>query len=85
AQVQCEGSLFSVCFADGPVRDFAAARRADHDRYAHFFHAMLDEGVYLPPSGFEAWFLSAAHDDRVVDRTREAVRTAARRVAEATG
>ena len=58
------GSLFSFFLGvDGPVRDFAAARRQSGPAYAAFFHAMLDAGVYLPPSPFEAWFLSGAHDD----------------------
>jgi glutamate-1-semialdehyde 2,1-aminomutase len=68
------GSLFSLFFGPGPVRDYATARRADHATYGRFFHAMLDRGVYLPPSGYEAWFLGAAHGDREVDRTLDAVR-----------
>ena len=55
--------MFSVFFTDGPVRDFAAAQRQDTAAFAAFFHAMLDRGVYLPPSAYEAWFVSAAHDD----------------------
>jgi glutamate-1-semialdehyde 2,1-aminomutase len=54
-------SMFSVFFTDGPVRDFEAARASDHERYARFFHHMLDRGVYLPPSGFELWTLSTEH------------------------
>jgi glutamate-1-semialdehyde 2,1-aminomutase len=54
-------SMFSVFFTDGPVRDFEASRGADHERYARFFHHMLDRGVYLPPSGFELWTLSTEH------------------------
>jgi glutamate-1-semialdehyde 2,1-aminomutase len=54
-------SMFSVFFTDGPVRDFEAARSADHERYPRFFHHMLDRGVYLPPSGFELWTLSTEH------------------------
>jgi glutamate-1-semialdehyde 2,1-aminomutase len=72
------GSLFSLFFTDGPVLDHAGAAAADHVRYARFFHAMLDGGVYLPPSGYEAWFLSTAHDDREIDRTLEASQRAAR-------
>jgi glutamate-1-semialdehyde 2,1-aminomutase len=70
-------SLFSVFFTEGPVRDFGEAAASDHDRYARFFHAMLDGSVYLPPSGFEAWFLSTAHDDRDLERTLEAAERAA--------
>jgi glutamate-1-semialdehyde 2,1-aminomutase len=74
------GSLFSVFFGDGPVRNSADAKAADHERYARFFHAMLDEGVYLPPSGYEAWFLGAAHGDAEIDRTLEAAEHAARAI-----
>ena len=48
--------------------------------YAAFFHAMLDRGVYLPPSGYEAWFLSAAHSTKDVDRTIAAARAAIKEV-----
>ena len=78
------GSLFSVFFAGGAVADAAAARAADHDAYARFFHAMLERGVYLPPSGYEAWFLSTAHGDAELDRVVQAAREAAKEVA-ATG
>jgi glutamate-1-semialdehyde 2,1-aminomutase len=71
-------SLFSVFFTGEPVADLGGASAADHARYARFFHAMLDEGVYLPPSGYEAWFLSAAHGDEDVTRTIEAAERAAR-------
>ena len=70
-------SLFSVFFTDGPVRSYADARGADHARYATFFHGMLDQGVYLPPSGYEGWFLSTEHGDTEVERTVEAARKAA--------
>jgi glutamate-1-semialdehyde 2,1-aminomutase len=72
------GSLFSVFFAPGPVRNHDEARQADHGRYARFFRAMLRQGIYLPPSGYEAWFLSTAHGRDEIDRTSEAVATAAR-------
>jgi glutamate-1-semialdehyde 2,1-aminomutase len=78
------GSLFSVFFAGGPVADASAARAADHDAYARFFHSMLERGVYLPPSGFEAWFLSTAHADAELDRVMQAAREAAKEAA-ATG
>jgi glutamate-1-semialdehyde 2,1-aminomutase len=57
------GSLLSVFFSVGPVRDFETAKAADHDRFARFFHHLLDEGVYLPPSGYELWTLCAAFGD----------------------
>jgi glutamate-1-semialdehyde 2,1-aminomutase len=65
------GSMFSVFFAADPVTNYAGVRAADHDRFARFFQAMLERGVYLPPSGFEGWFLSAAHDDEDITRTLE--------------
>jgi glutamate-1-semialdehyde 2,1-aminomutase len=70
-------SLFSVFFGAGVVRDYETARAADHQTYAGFFHAMLERGVYLPPSGYEAWFLSTAHGEAQLERTMEAVREAA--------
>ena len=63
------GSLFSVFLGrTEPVRSYADAREQSPAAYAAFFHAMLDGGVYLPPSGYEAWFLSAAHDDHAIAR-----------------
>ena len=80
------GSLFSFFLGvDGPVRDFAAARRQSGPAYAAFFHAMLDAGVYLPPSPFEAWFLSGAHDDQAISIIAEALPAAARAAAGALG
>jgi glutamate-1-semialdehyde 2,1-aminomutase len=64
-------SLFSVFFTGGTVRNFQDAKAADHERYARFFHHMLAGGVYLPPSGYELWTLSATlaadHVARVLD------------------
>ena len=83
-RLQEAGSLFSVFLGvDGPVRDFAEAKGQSASAYAAFFHAMLDRGVYLPPSGYEAWFLSAAHDDAAIDRIASALPAAARAAAEA--
>jgi glutamate-1-semialdehyde 2,1-aminomutase len=76
-QVQYAGNLFSVFFADKPVLDFAAAQRAETFRYKPFFHAMLEAGVYLPPSAFEAWFVNAAMDDAVFARIEAALPAAA--------
>ena len=75
--VQSAGSMFSVFFCQGPVRDFADASRTDARAYAAFFHAMLDRGVYLPPSAYEAWFLSAAHDERAIQAVLDALPSAA--------
>jgi len=81
--VQSAGTMFSVFFTGGPVRDFADASRTDTTAYAAFFHAMLDAGVYLPPSAYEAWFVSAAHDDRAVSTVLDALPAAARAAARA--
>jgi glutamate-1-semialdehyde 2,1-aminomutase len=67
------GSLFSVFFAEGPVRDFSGASAADHERYARFFHHMLDAKVYLPPSGYELWTLSTTHGPEETERILGAV------------
>ena len=70
-------SLFSVFFTEGPITNYDGARRADHRRFARFFHAMLDGGVSLPPSGYEAWFLSTAHSEEDLERTVQAAAGAA--------
>jgi len=72
------GGLLSVFFADGPVTDSAGAHAADHARFARFFHGMRERGIALAPSGYEAWFLSAAHTDADIERTVEAATEAAR-------
>ncbi|MHB8515396.1 MAG: glutamate-1-semialdehyde 2,1-aminomutase [Dehalococcoidia bacterium] len=70
------GSMMTVFFAQDAPRDYASAKRADTARYARFFSSMLDHGVYLPPSQFEAMFVSLAHLRADFDRTLEAARTA---------
>lgn len=75
--VSSTGTMFSVFLTEGPVRDFADASRTDVGAYASFFHSMLEQGVYLPPSAFEAWFLSSAHDDRAVQQILDALPRAA--------
>jgi glutamate-1-semialdehyde 2,1-aminomutase len=79
--VQSNGTMFSVFFTDQPVRDFDDASGQDVSAFAAFFHAMLDAGVHLPPSAYEAWFLSAAHDDRAVQAVLDALPAAARAAA----
>ncbi|MBM7508774.1 glutamate-1-semialdehyde 2,1-aminomutase [Nocardioides salarius] len=79
--IQSTGTMFSVFFSEGPVRDFDDASRTDTAAYGAFFHAMLERGVYLPPSAYEAWFLSAAHDDRAVQTVLDALPEAARAAA----
>ena len=84
--LQTAGSMFSVFFGDfggAGVRNYEDARRQESFRFTAFFHAMLAQGVYLPPSGFESWFVSAAHDERAVERIAEALPVAARAAAEA--
>ena len=70
--------LLTVFFSEEPVRDYEDAKRCDTAAYAAFCRAMLDRGVYLPPSQFEAWFPSLAHTDDHVERTLEAAREAFR-------
>ncbi len=72
ATINRAGSLFSVFFTGGEVADLAGAGAADHERYARFFHHMLAVGVWLPPSGYELWTLSAAHGPDEVERVIEA-------------
>jgi glutamate-1-semialdehyde 2,1-aminomutase len=80
------GNLFSVFLGrTEPVRLFADAKQQSAAAYAAFFHAMLDGGVYLPPSPYEAWFVSAAHDDTAVSRIAEALPAAAQAAAVALG
>ncbi len=72
------GNLFTVFLGrTGPVTNFADAKAQSTAAYSAFFHAMLDGGVYLPPSAFEAWFVSAAHDDVALSRIADAVPAAA--------
>ena len=85
-RLQEAGSLFSFFLGiTDPVRDFGAARGQSAAAYAAFFHGMLDRGVYLPPSPFEAWFLSAAHDEAAINRIADALPAAARAAAGALG
>ncbi|MBF0688311.1 MAG: glutamate-1-semialdehyde 2,1-aminomutase [Cellulomonas sp.] len=85
--LQWAGSLFSVVFGEQAAaegaRDYAGVQASEHWRYGPFFHALLDAGVLAPPSPFEAWFVSAAHDETVLDRVIEALPTAAQAAAEA--
>ncbi|MGG5259147.1 glutamate-1-semialdehyde 2,1-aminomutase [Phycicoccus avicenniae] len=76
-RVQTASSMFSVFFRDGEVRDYDDARAQDTAAFGRFFHAMLDAGVYLPPSAYECWFVSAAHDDAAVEQVLAALPGAA--------
>ncbi|RZS79048.1 glutamate-1-semialdehyde 2,1-aminomutase [Motilibacter rhizosphaerae] len=82
-RVQHAGSMFSVFFTADEVRDYEGAKAQQAWRFPPFFRTMLDAGVYLPPSAFEAWFLSAAHDDAALDRVLAALPAAARAAAQA--
>jgi glutamate-1-semialdehyde 2,1-aminomutase len=62
-----------VFFSADPVLDYDSARRQDTAAFADFFHAMLDAGVWLPPSAYEAWFVSAVHGDAELERIEEAL------------
>jgi glutamate-1-semialdehyde 2,1-aminomutase len=82
-RLQYAGNLFSIFFTDQPVTNFVQAQAASAYRFGPFFHAMLGAGVYLPPSAFEAWFVSAAHDDAAIARIAEALPAAAKAAAAA--
>jgi glutamate-1-semialdehyde 2,1-aminomutase len=77
------GSLLTFFFSGEPVRDYAGAKKSDTRRFAAFFRAMLDRGIFLAPSQFEALFVSAAHSDADIDRTIAAVRESLASVTEA--
>ncbi len=79
--VDCEGGMFGFVFTDAdPVQSFDEVAGADIDRFRAFFHGMLDEGVYLAPSAFEAGFVSAQHGDAEIDQTLEAAKTVLSRI-----
>ncbi|MFD6414722.1 glutamate-1-semialdehyde 2,1-aminomutase [Streptomyces sp. NPDC060194] len=83
-RVQNASNMFSVFFTADEVRNYEDAKRQESFRFTAFFHAMLSHGVYLPPSAFESWFVSTAHDARAVERIADALPAAARAAAEAT-
>ena len=78
--IQWAGPMFSVFFREGPVRSYADAQGQDTAAFTAFFQAMLAQGVHLPPSAFECWFVSAAHDDRAVDHVLAALPAAVRAI-----
>jgi glutamate-1-semialdehyde 2,1-aminomutase len=81
--VQRAGNLFSFAFTPVKPRNYADVKAQQSFRYPPFFHAMLDAGVSLPPSVFEAWFVSAAHDEAAISRILEALPAAAKAAAAA--
>jgi glutamate-1-semialdehyde 2,1-aminomutase len=80
-QVNASGSIVTPFFTDRQVRDYESATSANTDHYARFFRGMLTRGIYPPPSQFEAWFLSAAHTVKDVEKTIKAARGAMREIA----
>ncbi len=70
------GTMFATFFTETPVRDWDTVKTSDTDRFARFFRTMLERGVYLAPSQYEAGFMSLAHDEAVIDATVEAAREA---------
>lgn len=80
-RLQKAGTMFSVFFTDEPVTDYASAKRQEAFRFTDFFHSLLADGVYLPPSAFESWFVSAAHDERALEKIAAALPAAARAAA----
>ncbi|MBS2531494.1 glutamate-1-semialdehyde 2,1-aminomutase [Catenulispora sp. NF23] len=81
--VQFVGTMFSVHFRGEPVKNYEDAKQQDTKAYAEFFHSMLNQGVYLPPSAFETWFVSAAHDAAAVEVIAAALPHAAQAAAAA--
>jgi glutamate-1-semialdehyde 2,1-aminomutase len=77
-QINSIGSMWGFFFNPDQVIDYTTAKQSDTNRYGRFFHAMLDRGVYLAPSQFEAAFMSSVHDDVIVEQTLEAARAAFR-------
>jgi glutamate-1-semialdehyde 2,1-aminomutase len=70
------GSMWTSFFSDEPVTNWATANKSNRELYGRFFHAMLDEGVYLAPSQFEAGFVSTSHTNAIIDQTIDASRKA---------
>jgi glutamate-1-semialdehyde 2,1-aminomutase len=72
--------MFTLFFTEGPVTDYRTAKLSDTKRFARFFIEMMNQGIYLPPSQFEAWFISLAHTQKDLDKTIEACDTAFRKI-----
>ncbi|GGT31097.1 glutamate-1-semialdehyde 2,1-aminomutase [Streptomyces purpureus] len=83
-RLQTASNMFSVFFTEDEVMNYDDAKRQESFRFTAFFHSMLSNGVYLPPSAFESWFVSTAHDERAVEKIAGALPAAARAAAEAT-
>jgi len=72
--------MFTLFFAEGPVRDYRTAKMSDTNRFAKFFIEMMEQGIYLPPSQFEAWFISLAHSQKNLDKTIQACDNAFKKI-----
>ncbi|MEV6580608.1 glutamate-1-semialdehyde 2,1-aminomutase [Streptomyces sp. NPDC051582] len=83
-RLQTASNMFSVFFTEDEVKNYDDAKKQESFRFNGFFHSMLSQGVYLPPSAFESWFVSTAHDERAVERIAAALPAAARAAAQAT-
>ena len=81
--IQRAATMLSIRFGEGEGHNFADMQAADTFRYAPFFHALLDAGVYAPPSAFETWFVSTALTDEDFGRIEDALRGAAKAAAAA--
>lgn len=81
-RVQHVGNLFSCFFMDDEVTDFDIAQRQDTAAFGRFFRSLLDHGISIPPSAYEAWFVSSVHDDAALQRFADALPAAARAAAE---
>jgi glutamate-1-semialdehyde 2,1-aminomutase len=77
--------MFSVFFREGPVTNYDEAGAQQVQAFSAFFQSMLSQGVHLPPSAFECWFVSASHDDAAVDRVLAALPKAAQAVTDSFG
>jgi len=68
AVIQRVGSMLTLFFHDGPVKNMADASSANHDTFSIYFSEMLKRGIHLPPSGYEAWFISTEHSDADIEK-----------------
>jgi glutamate-1-semialdehyde 2,1-aminomutase len=72
--------MFTLFFTEGPVTDYRTAKMSDTKRFAQFFIEMMNQGIYLPPSQYEAWFISLAHTQKDLDKTIEACDAALKKI-----
>jgi len=80
ARINYATGMLTVFFSTNSVNNFTYAKRIDADMFRRFFHLMLSEGVYLPPSPYEAWFLSSKHDEFVIADTLQAQKKAVKSI-----